>query len=147
MITVGPNHWVRFDQTSATVGYNGTEHLTRMQMGGPGWVFLPVRHTALDVTRPSAARRQFIDLLIWRPTRSGTATTWTLSWVLYEVSGSDLLTAGGEFSLLTVTAPQPPTMDPDQLLRVRVDQYGEAEWALVMGATMKGGLIPTKVAR
>jgi hypothetical protein len=146
-ITIGPNHWVRFDQTGATVGYNGTEHLTRMQMGGPGWVFLPVRHTVLDVTRPSAARRHFIDMLIWRPTRSGPDTTWTLSWVLYEVSGSDLLAAGGEFSLLTVTAAQPPTMDPEQLLRIRLDQYGEAEWALVMGATRKGGLIPTKVPR
>ena len=146
-ITIAPNHWVRFDQTGATVSYNGKEQLTRMQMGGPGWVFLPIRHTAVDVTRPSTARRQFIDLLIWRPTRSGMEITWTLSWMLYEVAGSDLLIAGGEFSLLTVTAPQPPTMDPEQLLRIRADQYGEAEWALVTGATLKRGVIPTKVSR
>jgi hypothetical protein len=146
-ITIGPNHWVRFDQTGATVGYNGTEHLTRMQMGGPGWVFLPIRHTVLDVTRPSAARRHLLDMLIWRPTRSGPDTTWTLSSVFYEVSGPDLLPAGGEISLLTVTAAKPPSMDPEQLIRIGLDQYGEAEWALVMGDTTKRGLIQTKVAR
>jgi hypothetical protein len=146
-ITIGPNHWVRFDQNGATVGYNGTEQPTKMQMGGPGWVFLPVRHTVLDVTRPSTARRHLIDMIIWRPTRSAMDTTWTLAWVLYEVSGPNLLGADGEFSLLTVTAEHPPAMAPDQVIRIRVDQYGEAEWSLVMGSTPRGGVIATKVPR
>ena len=77
-LTLGQDHWVRIDQAGFVVGYKGIEKTAAITMGGPGWVFLPIRHTQLDVSFPIAARRDFIEFFIWMPYTVSDQAAWTL---------------------------------------------------------------------
>jgi hypothetical protein len=147
--TVGPGHSVTIDDRGATVLYNGTQTHTTMQMGGPGFVHLPTRHTQVDVSRPVDARRHFIQSFIWSPYRPFDPSAWTLHWVLNEVVGPDLISVDtGNQGLVTITAPEPPTsFDVDGAAGVRVAANGEAEWVIRSGPSPRSGVIPYKEPR
>lgn len=140
--TLGRDHWVRIDQAGFVVGYRGTQKPAAMTMGGLGWVFLPIRHTQLDVSRPVMVRRHFIEFFIWMPATVSDQALWTLWWSVFEVVGADTLAVPGEGMLTTITAAQPPTSFAiEDVARIRVNADGEAEW-VVLGANFRGGVIP-----
>jgi hypothetical protein len=137
LFTLGQNHWVRIDQEGFVVGYKGTQKTVPMTMGGPGWMFLPIRHTQLDVSRPVAVRRHFIEFFMWVPYVDQAG--WTLWWSAYEVVGADAVWARGD-GILTA-AHTPPSVAVGDVARIRVNADGEAEW-VVLGANPRSGLIP-----
>lgn len=131
---LGPDHRVVIADTSITVTYNGKEQRT-MTGALPGAVALPVQYTPLDVSRPLAARRHFIQSFIWVPDAPGKPSTWSLGWMVSEVVGAEFLVITGERSLVIVSGPQPPaSYDVASLARVRVNADGEAEW-IIVGST------------
>jgi hypothetical protein len=142
--TLGPDHWVRIDHEGFVVGYKGTQKRALMTMGGLGFVYLPVRHTQLEVSRPVATRRHFIEFFTWIPFPG---QPWTLVWSLYEVVGADTLAVssqGGFITtvLTTVAGAQPPeSFAVEDVARIRVNADGEAEWG-VSGANPLSGVIP-----
>lgn len=145
--TLGPNHSIVIKETSITVTYNGTEGRT-MTGGLPGLVPLPARYTPLDVTRPVAARRHFIQYFMWVPDAAGGPTSWSLGWGLSEVVGAQLLPVAGERSLVTVAGARPPdSVDTSALAQVRVNANGEAEWIISGSINPRSGLVPWKDPR
>jgi len=145
---LGPDHWVRFDEAGTTVGYQGAEQRLPGRNGGNGWIYPPMRYTPLDVRAPVAGRRHFFEMFIWMPDESSGQKTWTLGWLLIEVSGADATSVAGSPSVLTIAAVQPPTpFDPSTVSRLQVDANGEAEWAIISGPNQKSAVIPPKVVR
>jgi hypothetical protein len=145
--TLGPDHRVTIDENGATVSYKDAEKHTNFG-GGGGLVALPVRHTAVDVSRPQDARRHFIQFFLWVPNRISDPPTWTLGWMLDEVVGVEFLTVAGERALATITAPQPPAaLDVDSLARVGVNANGEAEWIVSGGTDPRSGVVPFREPR
>jgi hypothetical protein len=146
--TVGPGHSVTIDETGATVFYNGTQTHTTMARGGPGFVPFPIVHTQLDVSRPMAVRRHFIQFFNWSPYRPFDGSAWTLWWSLSEVVGPDLIPVTSDQGMGTVTALQPPmSFDVDSVAGVRVDENGEAEWVVLTGPNPRSGVIPFRRSR
>lgn len=117
----------------------------RSGIGGADWMYLPVRHTALDVTRPVQTRRHFIEFFIWIPYtdhRIGDRPMWGLQWFVYEVDRDDVRDVRVGHELQTITASQPPlSQELESLAEVRVNSNGESEWA-VRGQTIASGVIP-----
>jgi hypothetical protein len=145
--TLGPAHRVVITDTSITVTYNGKEQRI-MTSGLPGAVALPVQYTPLDVVRPVAARRHFIQSFIWVPDAPGTPSTWSLGWGLSEFVGAEFVPITGERSLVVVTAPQPPaSYDVASLARVHVNADGEAEWIIGGGTNPRSDVIPWRGPR
>jgi len=113
-------------------------------MGGVGFEYLPIRHTQLDVSRPVAARRHFIEFFTWFPFPG---QPWSLVWSVYEVVGADTRAVEGEGGFITtvitrMAEPQAPaSFAVEDLARIRVTADGEVEW-VVSGAYALSGVIP-----
>lgn len=144
---LGPGHSVAVKATSITVTHNGTEN--RIMTGSmPGAVPVPIRYTPLDVTRPVAARRHFLQSFIWVPDVPVKPSSWTLGWILYEVAGGQFIVTTGERALTIVTGAQPPAaFDVASLAFVRVNADGEAEWVIAGGTNPRSTVIPWKDPR
>lgn len=144
--TLGPDHWVRIDQDGFVVGYKGAQKNAAMTIGGPGVVFLPTRHTQVDVYRPVTVRRHFIEFFTWIPPFLD--QPWSLVWSVYEVAGAEAIAVRGEGGVLvtsvltTIAAAQPPaSFAVEDVARIRVNTDGEAEW-VVSGANPRSRVIP-----
>jgi hypothetical protein len=145
--TLAPSHSLTIDEKGATVRYHGTEHHTIIT-GGPNTVFLPIRYTPLDVTRPTAGRRHFVQFFGWRQDAIDVAPAWTLGWSVSEVVGADLVPVTGDSRILTGIGPEPPlSYDVGTAAGVRVDANGEAMWVILTGTAPRGGVIPVKEPR
>jgi hypothetical protein len=106
-------------------------------------VCLPFQYTTLDVTRPVATRRHFFQWFGWRPDRSPNPASWTLGWILSEVVGDRWITITGEKSLVVVNGPAPPaSYRLANLVRLRVDASGEAEFSIAGGIVTRTEVIP-----
>jgi hypothetical protein len=139
--TLGQDHQVQIDQAGVVVVYQG-ERKTTSFIGGPGWVFLPVRHTQLDVSVPVAARRHFIEFLFWLPDPVSAPREWGLRWMVFEVVGADLRAVTVDGRLADVSGAAPPTNTmAEEMARLRVNANGEAEW-IVSGLNPRSGLLP-----
>jgi hypothetical protein len=126
--TLGANHWVRIDRTGFVVGYQGTQHVAAMPMGCAEMVFLPSRHTQVDVAHPVATRRHFIEFFMWIPDDSSAPARWTLWWSAYEVTGADVRHVGNDGALATAAGARPPATFPvDDAARIGVNTEGEME--------------------
>jgi hypothetical protein len=155
--TMGPGHSVTIDDTGATIFYNGTQthttigrggFTTIMAKGGPGFVPFPIGYTQLDVSRPVAARRHFIQFFNWSPYRPFDGAAWTLWWSLSEVVGPDLISITSNKDLVTITALQAPMpFDVDSAAGVRVNANGEAEWFIGSGPDPRSGVVPFRGPR
>jgi hypothetical protein len=145
--TLAPNHSIVFTDTSITVTYNGTE--TRTRTGGlPGMVSLPIRHIALDVSRPVAVRRHFIQWSGWMPDAPAKPSSWSLGWMVSEVVGGEFVTVVGDRSLVIVAGARPPAaFDVAALAHVRVNANGEAEWVIAGGTNPRSAVIPGREPR
>jgi len=145
--TLGVDHWVRIDRTGLTVGYKGAERTTGSNWGGPGWVFLPTRHTQLDVTRPIETRRHFIEFFIWIPQEIAGTPAWILTWWVYEVVGVEATPVQGDGGIVAVGGQEPPTsFRVEDVARIVVNADGEAE-RLASGAYPRRILLPSPGSR
>jgi hypothetical protein len=145
--TLGPNHSVVIKDSSITVAYNGTEN--RIMTGLlPGAVSMPMRYTPLDVSRPVAVRRHFLQWFVWVPDVPAAPSTWSLGWILHEVVGGQFTTITGERSLAIVSAAEPPaSYDLARLAHVRVNADGEAEWVIAGSTNPRSAVVPWKDPR
>lgn len=144
--TLGPRHSVRIDRDAFVVSYNDTQKASGVLSGG-GWVFTLVRHTALDVSRPTAMRRHFIEYFFWMPNPDPDQVEWGLRWGVFEIVGTEAIMIPADGRLAEVSAAQPPTATPvEHLAHLRVNDNGEAEW-VVFGSASRSGVIPPPVSR
>jgi hypothetical protein len=128
-----PGHWISWDLKGATISYGGKETRIQRPPGrGYGIAFLPLQHTVLTVGPSGSMRRDFIEVSTWAPARD--RQTWTLRWDLYEVVRNELIVVATESSLTTIAAQEPPTpFDVHEFARVRVNDSGNTEWAVLAG--------------
>jgi len=143
--SLGPGQSVRLDAVSTTVVFEGVEHRTGASRSGPGIVYLPIQYTPLDVSRPVAVRRHFIQSFVWHRNAPSDQSTWSLAWFLDEVVGAEISSIAIDGQLITTTSTgAPPAIETSRAVRVRVNANGEAEWAVDDPANPRGGLIPWK---
>ena len=111
-------------------------------------VCLPFQYTTLDVTRPVAARRHFFQWFGWKPDRSPNPASWTLGWILSEVVGDRWITITGEKSVVVVNGRHTAGIVPlADLVRLRVNASGEAEFAISGGTVTRIEVIPWRENR
>jgi hypothetical protein len=145
---LGPGHSVEWTLTAATVIYDGRTKREEMGFAMPGARFLPLQHTEL-ATRPTRSlTRHFIELFVWQPsTRSG---PWRLEWHLFEVVRDQIIRIDTAEPLTTVDGnapPSPETFDVRDYAVVRVDDDGNAEWAVLKGPGARTERIETDAER
>jgi hypothetical protein len=144
-----PGHWISWDLKGATISYGGKETRIQRPLGrGYGSVFLPLQHTVLTAGPTLSMRRHFIEMSVWVPARD--RKTWTLWWDLYEVVRNELIVVATESSLTTVSTQEPPTAPPfdvHEFARVRVDDNGNAEWAVLAGPRKRTEAIESDAVR
>jgi hypothetical protein len=144
---LGPNHMVRFDQEGFAVSYNGIRKVAALTLSGPGWTFLPTRHTQVDVTRPTAAHRHFIEFFIWMPDTASGPGTWNLQWVVFEIVGTETISVPTGGTVASAVATQPPVDDAiENLAQIRLNANGAAEWA-ILGPTPRSAVIADRGSR
>ncbi len=142
VFVLGPDHRVTTDASGFTIDYYGTRRTVPTTWGGLEWVFLPTRYTRLDVTRPVATTRHFIEFWVWIPNDVRTPTAWALMWTVYEVTGAEAQTVGEVVAVTTVNGTRPPTTySADLAGRLRVNAEGEAE-RVVLGPNAYSSVIP-----
>ena len=144
---LGPGHRIVFADTSTTVTYGDHEQRTILLLP-PGAAFLPIRYTPLAVTRPIVARRHFFEWIAWTPDTAVNPSSWTLSWSLSEVVGDQWIVITGEDKLAVVDGPtRPASYDLANLIRLRVNASGEAEFAIAGGSSPRTEVIPSRGSR
>jgi hypothetical protein len=147
-VVLAPGHTVTVGRMGAIITYEGNEHRVPMNMGGRGWVFLPVQHTALDVSHPATTRRHFLQIFSWQPSTTFLDQSWSLAWTLIEIVGSGLFVATANSNVASVAGQQPPASFPlEDIVRVRVGEGGEAEWDIVDAVAPLRGIIPLRAVR
>jgi hypothetical protein len=139
---LGPNHRIVFADTSISVTYGDQEQRTPLLLSA-GAAYLPIQHTTLAVRRPTVARRHFFQWFVWMLDTTLKPPSWTLGWSLSEVVGDRWIPITGEKSLVVVNSPTPPTSyDLANLVRLRINASGEAEFTIVGGPVARTEIIP-----
>jgi hypothetical protein len=127
-----PGHWISLDLRGATITYNGKDTRIPLNLGVQGAIFLPLQHTELMVGSSRSTRRHFIEVFMWLPSNK---QKWTLLWRLFEVLPDKLEPITGE-EVATADTPEPPAepeFDVRQVVQLRVNDSGDAEWAVLNG--------------
>ncbi len=147
-------HWIsielssRTQSVSATVTFQGKEKRTDVSAAvSQGVVFLPIRHTELEVGGALPGRRHFIEILTWIP--EPTVTRWRLCWSLSEVVRQEVVPIANEV-LVTSEGDGPPDrdlVDLRGLVSLRVNAAGAAEWAILAGPNARSEAIATDLER
>jgi hypothetical protein len=148
--TLEQGHWITIDLEGATISYEGKEKRTALGLARNGVRFLPVEHSELTAGPALSTRRHFIEFFIWLPSQPNlTGQTWTLMWRVFEVVRNDLVGVTSA-PLLTVSAAQPPTdssIDVHEMARVRVNEQGHVEWAVLKGPNQRSEVIESDSER
>jgi hypothetical protein len=135
---LGTDHRIVFTDTSATVTYGEHENRTTI-LTSPDTV---IRYTPLDVTRPAGTRRHFLQWFQWMPDASANPLSWTLSWALSEVVGDEWIMITFDKSLAVSKGPTTlESQDLTNLVRLRVNANGEAEFTIPGGASPRTEVI------
>lgn len=127
---IGPGHRVDWALTAATVTYDGKSRRVPMFLAPPGARFLPLQHTELATGPTRSLIRHFIEVFVWYPTRSD---SWTLQWHVFEVVGDELVRIETSEPPVVMGGDVPPSWDSfdvRQYAVLRVDEEGNAEWAM-----------------
>jgi hypothetical protein len=133
---LGPEHFVDWTLMAATVTYKGRTNRAEMGFAQPGSRFLPLRYTELATGPTRSMSRHFIEMFVWHPlSRSG---PWRLTWQLFEVVADGIIRIDTiSEPLATSDGAVPPSADAFDVREyavVRVDDEGNAEWAVLKGA-------------
>jgi hypothetical protein len=142
-----PGHWIEWDLKGATITYEGKEKRIEVPLTMTAAVFLPVQHTELAVGRSRSMRRHFIEASLWEAAKE--PHTWTLTWNLFDVVRDDLIRIAGERTV-TVSAQEPPTgpsFDVHKIATLRVNDNGDAEWAVLAGPHPRTAIIESEAER
>lgn len=130
---LGPGHFVEWTLAAATVTHG--DRTKRVPRGFvPGVRFLPLRYTELATGPTRSLTRHFIEIFAWHP--SSPSGPWNLQWQLSEVVGDELIAIDTFEPLATVAGDVPPSresFDAREYAVVRVDDDGNAEWAVLKG--------------
>lgn len=140
--TLGPDQWVKIDETGMTVGYNGKQKRALISFGGVDLQYLPFRYTRVMVTHPEAVERHFVDVFMWMRLRDRSPTQWILPWFVYEIVGADVRLVPDQRPVASVVADRPPPSGtPEQFGLIRVNATGEAE-RVFFGIDPRTAVIP-----
>ena len=144
--TLAPDYTVDVRPYELVVRYHGTDK-TEPIIAIPGSVSLPARYTPLDVKRPSAARRHFVEQAMWWQIPRG-GSTWMLGWILGEiVDGAYVMVASEREVASTADVRPPASFDLTGVVRLRVNAQGEAEWQILGGPRPRSEIIPVKAPK
>lgn len=132
---LGPGHFVEWKLSAETVTYDGHTRRSDMPLyGGPGAHFFPLQYTRLQTGPTRDQPRHFVEAFVWQP--SAQATSWTLRWCLFEVVRDEIITIEISEGLTTTAGDAPPSagsFDSREYAVIRVNDDGDAEWALLKG--------------
>lgn len=144
---LGPGHWIAWDLKGSTITYDGKEKRRDAQLVRNRWVLLPLRYTELAVGPTRSAHRHFFEILTWQPT--GKPQEWTLQWSLTEVVRADLIgIASAPLATVSATAaPVDRSFDVRTMVRLAVNDDGDAEWSLLVGPNRATSVIETDADR
>jgi hypothetical protein len=146
-INLGPGHHITFTDTSVVVTHAEQETRTLWKLP-PEAILLPIQHTPLDVTRPVPLRRHFLQFFQWMPDESANPSSWTLTWALSEVVGDQWLMITYDAGLAVLNGPRKPDVrDVRDLVRLRTNANGEAEFSITGGSRPRTELIPWKASQ
>jgi len=138
--TLGPEHQIVFSDTSVTV--TDGEQESRTTMIPPEASPPRVQYTPVDVTRPTARRRHFLQWFQWMPDVPGNPSSWSLTWALSEVVDEQWLLVTFEKSLAAVKGPaRPESYETTNMVQLRVNANGEAEFT-VSGVSPRTEVVP-----
>jgi hypothetical protein len=146
---LGPGHSIELTLTRTIVTYGGRTREHRTGFAMPGMRFLPAQHTELLTGPTRSVTRHFIEQFIWLPSK-GWGGPWQLHWGLSEVVRDEIVGIHSADSLVTVEGDAPPsrdTFDVRAYAAVRVDDDGNAEWAVLKGAGQTTQRIETDTER
>jgi hypothetical protein len=131
---LGPGHFVEWTLAAATVTYGDRTKRVPMGFEMPGSRFLPLRYTELATGQTRSVTRHFIEVFVWQP--SARFGRWKLLWQVFEVVADAIVSINFSESLATVDGDTPPlreSFDVRDYAVVRVDDEGNAEWAVLKG--------------
>jgi hypothetical protein len=132
---IGPGHFVEWTLRAATVTYRDRTNRVELGFAQPGSRFLPLRYIELATGPKGSLPRHFIEVFAWHPSsRSG---PWRLLWFLFEVVADEIITIKISEPLATFDGDVPPlreAFDVREYAVVRVDDEGNAEWAVLKGS-------------
>ena len=145
---LGNGHSVEWTLMAATVTYDGRTSRAEISLATPGARFLPLQHTELATGPTRSLTRHFIEVFIWVPTaRSG---PWNLNWHAFEIVRDQIASVGMSESIATVDGdapPSPDSFDVRDYAVLRVDDEGNAEWAVLKGPQRRAQRIETDAER
>jgi hypothetical protein len=144
--TLEAGQWITIDIRGGAITYEGKDKRFDHGLARSGVRFLPVEHTELAVGPTRSARRHFIEFFAWVPGQN--PQTWTLFWHPFEVVRNELVPIGTN-ELVTISAERPPTapVDVHAMARLRVNEKGDAEWAVMTEQTQQSEVIATDAQR
>lgn len=147
---LGPGHFVEWKLTSVMVTYDGRTKRVEMPMLWQGRVrFLPLHYTRLETGPTRTLPRHFIEAFVWQPA-SPKAGPWNLRWFIFEVVRDEIITVEVSEPLTTADGDPPPStdaFDPREYAVLRVDDEGDAEWAVLKGPRQMTQRIETDAER
>ena len=145
--TLGPDHTVQYSRNSIFIRYQGTEQKIVTGMLA-GMIPLAPVYTPLDATQPIRERRHFLQGFYWSPDDPVRPSSWTLSWTVTEVVGTQFVHVTAERNVATAAGPKPPDLSSlGMLMRVHVGATGEPEWIIGNGPNARRGIVPRREPR
>ena len=140
-LVLGPGHQVVFTDQSVSVTFGDKEERTDILL--PPQAALKIVYTPLDVARPLAGRRDFIQWIGWLPENPANPSSWTQIWVLSEIVGDRWIQIAAETSKGEVKGPaRPVSYDVSRWVRLRVNANGEAEYEIGAGPASRTVAVP-----
>jgi hypothetical protein len=130
------------------VTFEGQSRREAIELAQSTTRFLPLQHTEVATGPTRAVTRHFIEAFLWQP--SGRSGGWDLWWRVFEVVGRQIIgidTQGPVFSVAGDTPPPVQTFDVREYAVVRVDDDGNAEWAVLKGPRTRTQLIESDAER
>ena len=134
MFDLGPGHFVEWTLAGASVTYDGRTRRHELGLAMPGARYLPLHHTELLTGPTRSARRHFTEMFVWLP--SGSA--WELHWHIFEIVRDEIIRIDTPAPLISTDAIASAARDAFEVRRhavLRVDDEGNAEWAVLQGRT------------
>jgi hypothetical protein len=146
---LGPGHFVHWTRFAATVTFQGRTSEARvgsMWLGGAQ--FLPLRYTELATGPIRTLRRHFVEVFLWQPSNQG--AQWELHWNLFEVVREQVIpieTTSEALARIESAAPSREPFDVRDYAGIRVDDDGNAAWAVLKGPRPMTQRIKTEAER
>jgi len=131
---LGPGHSVEWTLGTATVTHRDRTKRMPMAFAPPGSRFLPLKYTELATGPTRSVMRHFVEVFAWY--LAGQTGPWELHRHLFEVVGDEIVTIDTSNPLVTIEGEAPPpreSFEASEYAVVRVDDEGNAEWAILKG--------------